>query len=260
MEVKDKNIFVITICSGKGGVGKSVLAANLAKILAQTNKVLVWDTNRYFPNQHILFGVEPPVRMKDVYSGRIKVEKAICRLSENLDLIADIPATNALQNSASSYIYVDIFEQIANLNQYDILIIDSPAGYSPDLLQICTFSDFVSVVITDEPTSLLDGYGLIKILIKYISSKKINIIVNNIIDNEDAEDIWSKLNMALMNFLKIKLDLIGYVPYHRIVRQSILHQELFIDTHPTEDVSLALQKAAEIYQNLIFENEIIVKV
>ena len=238
--------YIITMCSGKGGVGKSVLAANLANLLSMDRKVLVWDADMHFPNQHLIIGTEPPMRLKDVYAGNISVEAAVHAVTENFHLLADMPATGDNEPFDPSPIQSVYDELISNFD-YDVIIIDTHAGVSMESLQCCGLSDLVSVVITDEPTSLLDAYGLIKILIKIKEKENIGLLVNNVIDMEDADDMREKLNQATDNFLKIKLDFIGYVPYDRIVRQSIIRQELFSNIEPENEAT----KAVEMLKNKV---------
>lgn len=221
------NPFVITICSGKGGVGKSFITANLANILSKKGmRVLVWDADTNFPNQHILQGVEPPIRISDVYQGNFDLMHAIYKIDENLDLLADKQSFEELPSSDSDLI-LDIFKKLLISTSYDIIIIDTPAFNSEQVLQCCNIADLICLVVTDEPTSLLDGYGLLKILLPYISNEYMAILINNVIDVDDADDISQKLNMATEKFLNIQLEQLGFLPYDREVRQSILKQELY---------------------------------
>ncbi|MCL5992427.1 MAG: P-loop NTPase [Bacteroidetes bacterium] len=233
--------FVITVCSGKGGVGKSFCAANLAYTLSkQSLSVLVWDANMHYPNQHILFGVEPPVRLKEVYSGRMKVESAIYGITDKLFILADHFATgknHVLKSSEILDVYIDILQS----TKFDVIIIDTPASDTEDVFQCCNIADLICVVVTDEPTSLLDAYGLIKILLGFIERNKIHLLVNNVIDGEDADDITAKLNLAANKFLNINLDVIGYIPYDRAVKLSILNQELYMLTNDDSEAAVSLK-------------------
>ncbi len=246
---------VISIVSGKGGVGKSVLTANLAFQLSESGKkVLIWDTNSQFPNQHLLLAVEPPIRLNAVYSGRVSVSKSIFNIEGNLYILAGATADYDEDEDYCKSI-LNIYEDIINQTDFDYIIIDTSAGYSSDILNACFISDYVLTVVTDEPTSLLDAYGLIKILMRHIDLSKINLLVNNVIDFEDAEEISHKLNLALEKFLKLKINTVGYVPYNRIVRQSILTQELFTKNEPTADVTKAIIEIVRQLDDLLVLNK-----
>ncbi len=244
-EKEIKSPYVMTVCSGKGGVGKSVLAANTAySIAAKGKKVLLWDADMHFPNQHLLMGVDPPVRLNDVYLGNINVDQAFYRVNNNLTLLADMPAGGSI-NGYDDDIIIETYKSIFLENEFDFIIIDTPAADGNEVLECCSFSDQVSIVVTDEPTSLLDAYGLVKILLQYIDIEKLNLFVNNVIDWEDADDISSKLNKATENFLGTSLEVLGFIPYDRAVRQSIMRQELLLVANGDSEASVALDKIAE---------------
>ncbi len=244
--VKESKLpFVITVCSGKGGVGKSVLSANIANMLSKKGKkVLIWDADMLFPNLHLIIGVEPPVRATDLYAGRVSILQTIWGVKENLDLIADIPISNGRDIFDGSSLLPAYAELIA-VSDYDYVIFDTAAGASTEVLNACSISDLTVVTVTDEPTTLLDAYALIKILRENISERKIQLLVNNVIDFEDAEDISSKLNSATKEFLDNKFAIFGYVPYDRNIRQSILRQVLFTDTYESSEVFDAIQNIAD---------------
>lgn len=242
--------FAITICSGKGGVGKSVLSANLASAISKKGaNVLLWDANIHFPNLHLLMGIEPPVRLNDVISGRVPINKAIYCIANNFSIIAEAPASG-IQENELEYDLLDIYKELILDTNFDVVIIDTPAGAGDIVLQAANIADRIEIVITDEPTSLLDAYGLIKIFLNQINVEKINLLVNNIIDFEDGNDIATKLNMATNKFLELEIPVSGLIPYDRIVRQSILKQELFYDILPENEVAQAVEKLAD---NILIE-------
>jgi flagellar biosynthesis protein FlhG len=244
---------VITLCSGKGGVGKSVLSANIAYELSKSAKVLLWDTNIQFPNSHLIFGVEPPVRLNDVYEGNIDAETAIYKIQDNLFILSGSPAYLSENQFVDNKI-VNTFEQIINQCDFEYILIDSQAGYSLDIFDCCSISDFVLLTVTDEPTSMLDAYGLMKILLRKIDISKFKLLINNVIDNEDADEIKHKFNLVTKKFLKMEIESIGFVPYNRIVRQSIIRQELFTQTDLDMDLTNSIKLLTN---NLISDSETI---
>ncbi len=243
MEKEINTPYIITICSGKGGVGKSVLAANLSYELSKFGNTLIWDADINFPNQHLLFGVEPPVRSNDVYSKKAALRKATCQLGDNLHILAGMPTTGVNEEYSPS-VFIDVYEELLSDFNYDIVVIDTRAGGATEAVQCCNIADLVALVITDEPTSLLDAYGLLKMLLPYIDKEYINLLVNNVIDYEDAEEIFHKLSLATEKFLGFSLDMIGFVPYDREVRSSIIHQDLLVRRNPELEVSAAIRDIA----------------
>lgn len=253
--------YIITISSGKGGVGKSVLVSNLAEMLSKKlSSVLVWDAALHFPNQHLLFGVEPPVRLDMVYDGLLPVNQAVFKISDTLSLLADTPATGN-SDRYNPEVFYKIYIELLNNSCYDLIIIDTPAAGGNETLQLCSFADLVAIVINDEPTSLIDGYGLIKLLLPLIEKERLALLVNNVIDWEDASDISRKLNLATDKFLGIDLDVLGFVPWDRIIRQSIVNQELFVCQDPGSDATKAIEKITDMLINRfnLLENKAILK-
>ena len=243
--------YVIAISSGKGGVGKSMLAANIANTVAKMGySVLLWDANMQFPNLHLLIGVEPYIRLDEVYSGNIRAEQAYYKVRDGFFLLADTPAVD----EAKDYIdfpIVNVYQQILLDSDFDLIVIDTPAGAGDVVMQVANIADEVNIVVTDEPTSLLDAYGLIKLFLQTIDKDKINLLVNNVIDYEDGNDIAHKLNLATEKFLGFMLEVKGLVPYDRAVRRSIINQELLTDTDAEGEVITAIKAVCERIINTI---------
>lgn len=252
LEIK-KIPFVLTICSGKGGVGKSFISSNIGKIASKKGiKTLIWDADQNFPNQHILFGVEPQVRINDVYEEKVELNRAFFEIDTNLFLLAGVPATGNFKKQ-NAEIVLDLYKKLLIESEFDLIIIDTPAFSSDDVLQCCNIADLIAIIINDEPTSLLDAYGLLKILLSYIEKDFVKLLVNNVIDFEDADEISNKLNLATENFLNTELDVLGFIPYDREIRQSIIKQKLYTEELPDSDASKQLKKIAQIIFDRIKE-------
>ncbi len=244
METNVETPYIMTVCSGKGGIGKSVLSANIAAELASDGyNTLIIDADRYFPNQHLMLGIEPPVRLHEVYQNRLQPVKAVFKIKENLSIMADLPGSSEYTEFDPSKL-IDVITSVISDKDFDFIIIDTPAGASREALQCCSFADTIALVVNDEPTSLLDAYGLIKLLLKYVNTEKINLLINNVIDFEDADEISRKLNLATDKFLELEFRVLGYVPYDRAVRQSIIRQELFINGESATDLTRSIKTIA----------------
>ena len=238
----EKETLKIAVVSGKGGIGKSVISANLGFILSKKEiQTVLFDADTQFPNLHLLQGIEPPVRLSQYYAGQVDIDRVIFKVRDNLNLLADMPAAGLAENYSKSMI-INAYADLLFHNDPDIVIFDAPSGAGDEVLQVCNIADIIAVVINDEPTSLLDAYGLIKILREDGMDEKVRIIVNNVIDFEDAEDLSKKLNRATKKFLKNNYDSLGFIPYNRNVRQFIIKQELITKNDPEEDVSKAIEK------------------
>ncbi len=239
------NPYKITIASGKGGVGKSFLASNLANILSEESvNTLVFDADSQFPNQHLIFGVEPPIRLSQVYSGNVSISNAIYPINSKLSLLADLPATGLAEYYPENML-IEVFAELLHYTESEIIIFDTPSGAGDQVLQAAEISDLIIIVINDEPTSLLDAYGLIKILRKQGFDEKIKLVVNNVIDFEDADEMSAKLNLATKKFLRRSYQSLGFVPYDRSVRKSIIEQELLTKSDKFGDVAKAVKTISE---------------
>jgi flagellar biosynthesis protein FlhG len=240
-----KKPHIIAMCSGKGGTGKSVITANLAaKIASLGKKCLVWDGDSMFPNQHLIFGVEPPYRLSEVYSGQLSLPYVIYKVKDNLDLLADQPSAGQTANYTETPLF-GAFEQLPEDMDYDYILIDTAAGAGSMVMQSCYLADTVLMMLTDEPTSLIDAYGLIKLLRFNEMDHKVKVVLNNVIDLEDANEMYYKLSLATRQFLDSEYGFLGYIEYNRAVRKSIINQKLFIETNADSAISDQMDELAE---------------
>ncbi len=241
----------ITVCSGKGGVGKSVVSSNLALSLLQHGSVVIWDADAQFPNQHIMFGVEPPARIHDVYRGMRTLDKTLFRVAEKLWMLAGQTGTDTESIDAQSVL--DVHKELQE-TRADFVVVDAAAGSGNDTLQACTISDIVLIVITDEPTSVIDAYGLMKILKRYMPLDRIRLVVNNAIDADDADEVARKLNAAMNKFLNTEIEKIGFIPYDRAVRSSIIEQRPLLLHNQSSEAAVALKKLGDSVHDCIAKN------
>ncbi|MCX7879466.1 MAG: P-loop NTPase [Ignavibacteria bacterium] len=223
------NRIIFSFISGKGGVGKSIILSNLAKLFAKDfSPILIWDNDFFTPIQHLLAGVEPNIRLIDVLERKISIDKAICKISNEIYLLGG--PTNLDWDIETDYtdILLPSFLQLLKVKNFNIIFFDFHSGVYKSLIDFARISSLNLLFITDDPTSVFDAYGLAKILFKIYGLTNIGIVVNNVVDKEDAYDIFDKFNSATKNFLKIEFPLLGFIPYNKDVKKQFFHHTNFL--------------------------------
>ncbi|MGQ9819125.1 MAG: P-loop NTPase [Candidatus Kapaibacteriales bacterium] len=240
----------IGFLSGKGGVGKSLILANVARIFAEKfSTILIWDNNLFFPIQHFLNGVDPNIRLFDVLTNNFPIEKALVKVNNKIFLIGG-SSDNPLEIDTYKKLTFD-FKNLINNNDFDIVLLDNPSGFNDDLVDFAKIVDINIVFITEEPTSVLDAYALVKILFHSYGIKNIFIVINNIVDADDGKDVVEKFNLATKKFLGVEFPLIGIIPYVKEVKPNFLNQEIFLENSKKGEFYESLKNMRENILNLI---------
>ena len=201
---KKSNTKVVVITSGKGGVGKSTITANIAYLLSKKGKkVAVLDADIGLANLQVLFDIKPKYTIFDYIDGRCTIEKILLATDyKNITLIAGKSGYQYAQNS-NNMLFSNIVEKIKALNKYDILLIDTGAGINEHVQEFVNLSDNIIAVTTTDPSALTDVYALIKML----STKKDKLMLcfNYTSKYSTGEAITKSLiNLAVKNQLNSK--------------------------------------------------------
>ena len=227
--VVNKKARVIAVTSGKGGVGKTSIAVNLAIRLSMRGlKVVILDFDFGLANVDVLFGTIPRYTLLDVIRG----EKDI------LEVLADGPANIKFLSGGSGVeelVKLDrkqirnILANISILDKlFDVVIIDTAAGLSRNVMNFVLAADQVLLVTTPEPTAITDAYALVKMVSRRDLKKQIGIIINNAETLREAESVANKLCLVSDKFLSLKLSKLGYILYDDNVTKSVKLQKPFI--------------------------------
>ncbi|CUU50205.1 MinD/ParA family protein [Clostridium beijerinckii] len=243
-EIRKTPTKIITVTSGKGGVGKSNFVVNLAILLQNKGKkVLIFDADLGMGNDDVLMGLYPKYNIFDIIFTGLEIKDIIITGTNGVDLI---PAGSAL--SKAQELEEDkkklFIEKLEMLDEYDYIIMDTGAGVNKDVLSFIAASEELIIVITPEPTSLTDGYSLIKSTDHYSLQSKAKVIVNKALTKEEGEETYNKFNRAVTKFLKIDVEYLGCILEDKKLVQSVKQQKPFVVLYPNCDASKDIEKIA----------------
>lgn len=231
-------IRVISVTSGKGGVGKSNVVANLAMALADIGKkVLVIDADLGVGNLDVLLGLSPQYNLNHVLSGERSLPEIIVEVTPNIKLI---PAGSGVQEytSLGQHEKLKLLDELDMLeDEFDIMIIDTEAGISENVTYFTVAAQEIVVVVTPEPTSITDVYALIKLLATRYSEHHFKVLVNMARDSEDALEVFRKLANVAGRFLDISLDYLGCVVRDEKLIEAVKRQKAVCELFPNSEAA-----------------------
>jgi len=216
----------IAVSSGKGGVGKTSVAVNLALTLQKLGKrVAIFDADFGMANSHILLGVNPTYSLSDVLNGSRSIDEAICKGPKGVTVISGGSGLIDMLNidPAGRYQTIRMMDHLKD--DIDILIVDVPAGASDNSVSFVAASDRAVVVLVGEPTSFLDAYSFIKACHLESGLAEFTIAVNMAGSDAEARKYFDKFNAIVMQFLDVKLRYGGFIPFSQRIRKSIVDRK-----------------------------------
>jgi flagellar biosynthesis protein FlhG len=242
---------VIAVTSGKGGVGKTFVSANLAAALAKRGqRVLVLDADLGLANLDVVLNLYPKITLHDVFTGKAKLEEAIIRAPGGFSVL--LAGSGMVEYSRLTTEVRDDFLQIMTglVPHYDVVILDTGAGISDVVLFAVSLASEVLVVATPEPTSLTDAYATIKVLAGQQKRHSIRMVINQAARLGDGRAITTQLQQVLDRFVKldtgrtVKLLHMGDIPVDSAVRQAVMRRQLLMTASPGSPAALAIAQLA----------------
>lgn len=244
-EVKTKNhkTRIIAITSGKGGVGKTNVAVNMAIAYAQIGKkVILIDGDLGMANVNVLLNIVPQYNLMQVINHQKTMSEIIQNTEFGIKFIAGANGFSKIANLSKEEL--DYFaKEFASLSNADIIIIDTGAGIANNVLQFVAAADEVYVVTTPEPTAITDAYGIIKIITTELVDRQINLklLVNRVHSADEGKRISDRIITIVGQFLNYKVEYIGFVYDDPIVQASVIRQKPFMIVNPTSKPAVCLK-------------------
>ncbi len=247
---------VIAVTSGKGGVGKTNIVGNLAVAMAKKGKrVVILDADVGLANVDILFNLHPEYNIRHVINAEKSLKQVMTRSSHGINIIPGGSGFSDLTQltEGEKLTLLSEFETLAD--EADIILVDTGAGISANVLYFNCAADDCVVVATTEPTSITDAYAMMKVMSQEHKIRRFKLIVNMVESPQDAKRVFASLGNALDKFLKnVVLEYLGYIPLDKQVKQSVQKRALFMERASDCEAARALEKIASILGNSPVKN------
>ncbi len=236
----------IAVTGGKGGVGKSNVAVNVAiELVARGRNVSLLDADLGLANADVLLGLNPQYHLGDVISGQRPLGEVVMQTSSGLRLI---PGGSGIEElaSMSQDQHRQLISELRTLEaESDYMIIDTAAGIAGNVTGVLRAAAEVVVVTTPDPTAVVDAYALIKVLHGYAPHKPIWVVINDVIGIGDAEQTFAHLRTTTMRFLNHPLEHLGTVPRDPELAEAVREQVPVVEYAPETPASRAFRLIAK---------------
>ena len=234
---------IIAITSGKGGVGKTNIAVNMAIAYAEIGKrVILIDGDMGMANVNVLLNIVPRYNLMQVINHQKKMSEIILDTEFGIKFIAGANGFSKIANLSREELEY-FTKEFASLANADIIIIDTGAGIANNVLQFVAAADEVYVVTTPEPTAITDAYGIIKIISTELVNRELNIklLVNRVHSADEGKRISDRIITIVAQFLNYKVGYIGFVYDDPVVQTAVIRQKPFMVVNPTSRPAVCLQ-------------------
>lgn len=230
---------IVAVTSGKGGVGKTFLSANLAAALARRGlSVLVLDADLGLANLDVVLNLQPKLTLHDVFTGAATLEQALLPAPGGFTVL--LAGSGLVEYSRLT---AEVREKLlavieAVTPRFDIVLLDTGAGISDVVLYTVSLADEVLIVATPEPTSMTDAYATIKVLATQQSRRELRLVVNQVPRSGDGRGVGTQLQQVIDRFVgpgvgqPVRLALLGDVPLDPAVRDAVKKRQLVVESLP----------------------------
>ncbi|MRR16414.1 MAG: MinD/ParA family protein [Deltaproteobacteria bacterium] len=243
---RPRDVRVISVTSGKGGVGRTNIAANLAYLIAaQKIKTLVLDADVGLANIDIILGINPPYNLSHVLKGERTLAETLVQGPGGIKILpsgSGIPEMTDLSRGQKLTL-IDEFNALSD--SVDLMMIDTGAGISSNVMYFNMAAKEIIVVTTPEPTAMTNAYALIKVLYKRHAKRRFRLIVNMARNAGEAKEIYHKLSRATDHFLNLTIEYLGYIVLDEKVKEAVRQQTAVAELYPECPAARCLARIAK---------------
>jgi flagellar biosynthesis protein FlhG len=232
----------IAVTSGKGGVGKTQISANLAVLLAQGGqRVLLLDADLGLASLDLAFGVQPKADLMSVMRGDCAVEDVLVQAAAGVTLLPACPGRYEMANLsvAERERLMSVLRTLSS--RFDIFIIDTGAGIGSSSVSFAAEAEEVILVATPEPTSLRDAYAMAKVLHRRGGLDRIALVANQVANGAEGLEVYERLDAIVRRFLSLELAYLGYVPRDESISRAVARGEPCVIGAPRSTAARALE-------------------
>lgn len=236
---------VISVASGKGGVGKTSVSINLAMAMVNAgHRTLLLDTDLGLANIDVMLGLNPRFTLSDVVAGRCQLADTVIDGPRGLRVV---PAASGKRHMTelSPNEHVGLVHALSELDEpFDALVVDNAAGIADGVLTFCQAAQDVVVVVCDEPASVTDAYALIKVLNRERGVNRVHVLANQVHNVAEGWQLFEKLEGVTSRFLDVTLGYIGAIPRDEWLRRAVQRQQAVVDVFPSAPSAIAFREIA----------------
>jgi flagellar biosynthesis protein FlhG len=246
-EGKERKTRIITVTSGKGGVGKTNLSVNMALAFARLGKkVVVMDADLGLANVNVMLNMIPKYNLYHVIKKQKTIHEILVETEYGISIVAGASGFSQIANMGEQERH-DFISELDTLSFADIIIIDTSAGVSSNVLDFIAAADDAIIITTPEPTAITDAYGIIKIIAMEYEGLNIGLklVVNRARGAAEAKSVADRMTNIAGQFLNLKVDYLGFIYDDPAVANAVRQQRPFVIIDPKCKASLCVQHLVE---------------
>ncbi|HOG16761.1 MAG: Flagellum site-determining protein YlxH [Syntrophaceae bacterium PtaU1.Bin231] len=240
------SVRVVAVTSGKGGVGKTNISANLAYFLTRKKrKTLILDADLGLANIDVILGLTPRYNLHHVLSGERRLSEAMIQGPGGIRIL---PSSSGIQEMSelSQGQKLLLLDELDSLEQeLDFMLIDTGAGISGNVMYFNMAAGEIIVVTSPEPTAMTDAYALIKILYQRHAKKRFLLLVNMVRSAAEGREVFQRLSHAVGYFLNLQISPLGHIVQDEHITEAVKRQQIFAERYPESPAAVCLRAVAD---------------